>query len=261
MTSLITQLPGTFGDNSMDKLVRDKAIAKGTRLLFDFKSSYSNPNEKGPLALGATFINMVDGAPHAVIGGSSANAFVNHSDTTGGILAPGAGANGHVIMLGNSYSLHATAPSFIATAWIKCPRDAVASSYQTVFSLIGANNQNALFAMDTGADGKSPRVNANSHNNVPVFKAVPGFTLDVVHQIGVAWRPGFVDVILDGHVVSTTTNVNTDLLDLSAFTLNALTARQSTSLYRLFLDNLAVSERTVAQAAAADFSAANGRYS
>lgn len=261
MTSLITHLQNRFSDSAMDKLVRDKAISAGTRLLFDFSNSYSNSNPDGALAFGAKFVNLVDGAPGAVIGGVNAAALVNGRGTSGGIKAPASGANGQSVVLGSSYSLHEASPSFIALAWVKCPSDAVASSYQTVFSLIGTNNQNALFAMDTGPDGKTPRVNANSHNNVPVFKVVPGFTLDVVHQIGVAWRPGFVDVILDGQVVSTTTNVNTDLLDLSAYNLQALTARQSTTLYRVFFEDLSTAKRSAAAAAAADYSSAKGLYS
>ncbi|WP_350574940.1 hypothetical protein [Pseudomonas sp. HY2-MNA-CIBAN-0224] len=261
MTSLITHLQNKFSDSAMDKLVRDKAISAGTRLLFDFSNSYSNPNPDGTIPFGAKFVNLVDGAPGAVIGGANAAALVNGRSTSGGIRAPASGANGQTIVFGNTYSLHEASPSFIALAWVKCPSNAVASSYQTVFSLIGMNNQNALFAMDTGADGKSPRVNANSHNNVPVFKVVPGFTLDVVHQIGVAWRPGFVDVILDGQVVSTTTNVNTDLLDLSAYNLQALTARQSTTLYRVFFEDLSTAKRSAAAAAAADYSSAKGLYS
>ncbi len=262
MTTFIKHLTDTFTDTGMSKLVRDKVIAAGTRLLFDFKDSYCNQNPDGALALGNTFLNMVDGAPSAVIGGSSANAFVNNSDTTGGILAPGAAAVGHIISLGSTYSLHATDPSFIALAWIKCPASAITTANQAIFQLIGANNQNTLFSMDTGANGKSPRVMANNHNNVPsTYRDIVGFTTDAVHQIGVAWRPGFCDVIFNGAIITTFVNVNADLLDLSAFNMTALTTRQSTTMYRLLLEDLTISGRTVAQAAVADFAAATGRFS
>lgn len=260
MTSYITHLTDAFADTGMGKLVRDKAISAGTRLLFDFKDNYCNPNADGAMVLGAPFLNMVDGAPGAVIGGSSANVFTNNSNTTGGITAPGAAAIGHIISLGNTYSLHATSPSFIATAWIKCPAAAIATSFQSIFQLIGASNQNTLFSMDTGGDGKSPRVVANNHSNAPTFQAVTGFTTGVVHQIGVAWRPGFYDVIFDGAIVTTFANVNADILDLSAFSMTALTTRQSTTLYRILLEDITLSGRTVAQAAAADFAAATGRF-
>lgn len=260
MTSYITHLAGAFSDSTMSKLVRDKAITKGTRLLFDFKSSYSNPNADGTMTLGAPFVNVVDGAPGASIGGSATYAFINNRGTTGGIKAPGAAGNGHVIGLGNTYSLHAGSHSFIALAWVKCPSDAVANSYQSIFQLIGASNQNTMFSIDTGADGKSPRVVANNQNNAPIFNAIPGFTAGAVHQIGVSWQPGFVDVILDGVVVLSFANVNMTLLDLSSYNMTALTARQSTTLYRLFLEDLSVSGRSPTAAASADFLSASGRF-
>lgn len=260
MTSLITHLEGEFSDTNMDKLVRDKAISKGTRLLFDFKNSYSNPNPDGPLKFGAVFTNLVDGAPGAVIGGADAAALINERRSTGGIRSPASGANGQLINLGKSYSLHATNPSFIALAWVKCPSNAVANAYQGIFKLQGSSVQNTLFSIDTGFNGRAPRVVANNQNNVPVYEEVPGFTTDAVHQIGVAWRLGFIDVILNGVVVKTITNINQKLLDLSGYDLIAQTARQSTTLHRILLEDLTVAGRTAAQAASADFAAGKGGY-
>ena len=245
----------------MDKLVRDKAISAGTRLLFDFSNSYSNPNADGALKPGASFANLVDGAPGAVIEGSSSIALLNNRTTTGGIKSPGAASAGQSIVFGKSYSLHATSPSLIATAWVKCPSDAVAVAYQGIFQLIGTNNQSSLFAFDTGASGKSLRVNANNQNNTPSYRDIPGFTVDVVHQVGASWRPGFVDVIFDGKVIFTFGNANPLLLDLSAYNMTALTGRQSTTLYRLFFEDLSLSRRSASEAAAADFASAKGLYS
>lgn len=261
MTSLITHLQSKFSDSAMDKLVRDKAVSAGTRLLFDFSNSYSNPNPDGALPYGAAFVNLVDGAPGAVIGGANGAALVNGRGTSGGIKSPAAGANGQSIVLGNSYSLHEASPSFIALAWVKCPSDAVANSYQGIFQLLGGGVQNSLFSIDTGANGKTPRVVANNQNNVPVYRDVPGFTPDVVHQVGVSWRPGFVDVILDGAVVLSFPNANAGLLNLSAYNLAALTARQSTTLYRIFFEDLSTAQRSAAAAAAADYSSASNLYS
>lgn len=261
MASLITHLQNKFSDSTMDKLVRDRAVSSGTRLLFDFSNSYSNPNPDGALKFGSGFANLVDGAPGAVIGGADAAPLINERGSTGGIRSPASGANGQLINLGRSYSLHATNPSFIALAWVKCPSNAVANAYQGIFKLQGSSVQNTLFSIDTGFNGRAPRVVANNQNNVPVYEDVPGFTPDAVHQIGVAWRLGFVDVILNGVVVKTITNINQKLLDLSGYDLIAQTARQSTTLHRILLEDLTVARRSVAAAAAADYASAKGRFS
>ena len=261
MTSFITQLPSAFTDTSLLKLVRDPAIALGTRLLFDFKNGYCNPNPIGNLADAATFVNLVDGAPGATLI-AGAQKLINDAATTGGIRAPGVDASGQAISLGITYNLYPTNHSFIALAWVKCPSVALNKAYQTIFSYgVTGSSQSGLFFIDSGADGKSPRVVANNQANVPVYNSVPGFTVDVVHQVGVAWRPGFFDVILDGVVVASFANVNVSLLDMSTSNMSALSNRQSATLYRLLLEDLIVSGRSASQAAAADFSAATGRFS
>ena len=102
---------------------------------------------------------------------------------------------------------------------------------------------------------------AKNQNNTPSYRDIPGFTIDVVHRIGVSWRPGFVDVIYDGKVVLTFGNANSLILDLSTYNMTALTGRQSTTLYRLFFEDLSLSRRSASEAAAADYASAKGLYS
>lgn len=259
MVSLVTHLIGQFTDTSISPLVSDKAVSRGTRLLFDFSNVYCNPNPVGPLQLGAEFKNLVDGAPTAKISGASTFSLTNNGGARG-ITAPQSSSNGQIIDLGNSYSLHASSHSFVALVWVKIPSTVTAAQYQSLFQLQGSNNQNTMFSIDAGADGKSPRVVANNQNNSPVFTPITGFTTGSVHQIGVAWRPGFVDIILDGAIIATNGNSNPALLDLSAFNTTAMTTRQGTTMYRMLLEDVVLSGRTVAQAVASDYSSAFSKF-
>lgn len=257
--SLITHVNKQLTDTDLPRITRDPAIAAGTLLLFDFKSAFCNPNEDGDLVNGDTLNNLVRGAPGAVIDSGSAK-LISERTTSGGIRAPGSSSLGQMINFGNSYNLHESNHAFIATAWIKIPSNGyTGNTNQRIFGRQGSASNTYMFNMDSGSDNLSPRVVANMQSSTPVHRAIPGFATDEVHQIGVAWTPGTEWMVFDGQLVSSRAHGNATLEDLSEYNIVALFTRQSTTLYRVMLEDVEVSGRTLAQAAAADYAAGSAR--
>lgn len=258
--SVIERLNSEFTDAALERMVLDPAIAKGSKFLFDFKNPYCNNLAEGALSSGAELKNLVDGAP-SLFAVNSGSPLVNQRTTTGGLKYPNAASTGMSLEGAAGEYIIPPGHSYVATLWLKSPASPLnASAYAPLSTIAGGSVQNTLFSIDSGeATTNIPRANANNQSNSPVYATYSGVVGGSVRQVAIAWRPGFVERYVDGVLQATSGNANANILDHSAFKLISSGSRTNTTIYRMGLEDVTASGRSIAAAVGADFAAGSAR--
>ncbi|MBB3940682.1 hypothetical protein GGR39_002339 [Novosphingobium fluoreni] len=241
--SIIDRLSTNFTDATLPKLYRDIVLNPGSMYLFDFLSSYSNPNADGNLAPGATFKNMVDGAADAVLIGSSAT--IVNLPGRAGISMPGVGGGAPTtsIELGGAgaFSLHASNHDFLEFAWIKTPSAGFVTGYpQILVNGVFGNEGNDQISITTHSDGKTPRISiANAAGVANTLSGSSGQGLGAPTQVGMARIGSALRLYINGALVSSGSGPAT-LYDTSAQK-TKLGAGYKGTVYRVGKEDLTVS--------------------
>ena len=259
--SLIIKIPGAnFTDATLPKLYRDKIMNAGSKFLFDFLSPYCNANADGNIANGAAFTNLVDGAPGATV--TTAGSAIQSLAGKAGLFLDGvSGVN--QINLGNSYSLHATNPSFLVILWIKIPAVGFeATDYNHILKL-GDSTNDCQFFFDAGLGGVRPRVTVGhgAGSNALTHSVASGFGQGAPLQLALEWSPGTLKGYANGVQFASITGqagLNT-LRDTSASSI-LMSGDFKGTVYRAYQENLTVSGKTGAEQVLADYNANVGRF-
>lgn len=272
--SVIERLSTPFTDASLPRLYRDPILNTGSMFLFDFLDGFSNPNGDGNLAAGASFANLVDGAPGATIVGTTAS-FASLSGRAGLAIpgATGAAGTANYVDLGTSYNLAALNHDFLMILWLKT----VASGFTTGYPQIlvqgpFSNEGNDQVSITMGSDGKTPRGSvANSTGTGASASGASGAGLGAVQQLAMFRAGSTLALSLNNVAVTPQTVIpGTGLYDVSSSgsPSTKIGAAYKGTMYRAYKEDLTVSAAAIgstpaAQAAAqiaADYAANASRF-
>jgi hypothetical protein len=268
--SVIDRLSTNFTDTSLPKLYRDTILNSGSRYLFDFLDSYSNPNADGALSAGAVFKNMVDGAPDGEFVGAAA---IANLAGKAGLSMPGVGSGGSVtsyIDLGVGYDMAALDHDFLDIVWFKTPASGLVTGFPQILVLGAFGGESTLqLSLSGGTDGNTPRFSvANSAGVATTRSAAAGTGGGARAQMAVSRVGNTVTLYVNGAQISTT-SAFTGTLYSAAGQSAKLGAGYKGTIYRVLKEDLTLSGaeagRTPAAQAlaqvAADFAANSARFS
>lgn len=256
---LILRIPGAaFSDHTLPVLNRDALIAPGSKFIYDFADSYCWPSQAAPVGTGAVVKNLVDGA-------SAASVYLANGATlgfSGGGMVFDARADEGIVIPDSAGMLSANNDGFLYGIWLKHGKQSnkasqmlvAGNTYQT-----SAENQYACgFVGDTGAY----RMYVSGKRNGDITGVVEG----QVVQLAVAYLPDgrgghkvrlymngaplFADVATEGPLNVPVSSARTNSIGRSPMGAGGFVQEWCGSVFRNWLEDLSLSQPTVALRAA-----------
>jgi hypothetical protein len=262
MTITVTQkLSSAFTDTSLPKLYRDPILTAGSLFLFDALNSYSNPNADGNIANGATFANLIDGAP-----GATANLLGSHfQNLTGkaGIYSDGAGGGSAIGMGASTYDLSASNHEFWAWLWFKLPSTGyTTSNYQSPFFYSTSNANTSQWWFDLGVGGVQPRFSIGEGGTSAMTLTSPtNITPGSIYMLAGHWKAGaLMEMYLNGSLNNSNSSGIPSSLQAGSTAQPSITDNVTGTIYRWGLEDLTVSGASAAAQASAEYNANHTRF-
>lgn len=247
--------PVEFTGGPKNKLLRHRMERTdgSTILLLDFGAPETGGPGNGPLSPGDTFTPLI-GPPAVVVNTNAAKI----SRSGGKLIAPAssAGATIQAVNVGSAGSFNLTSenPDFHAMAVFSLPNDAGGSGVanKSIWTLGGVADN--MFNIDSGTNGRTPRVGVAMSAGAPAHRTITGFALGAVNVVSLTRVGTTAKVWLNGVEVASFT-CGATLTSLSAAQMQLLASHAGQAVWAVLLERVPVN-RTAQQAVADAYAAA-----
>jgi len=232
--------------------------APGAEFLFDFLDPLCNANPDGALGAGVSFANLVaGGAPATIFGGAGISSLTGKSGLS---LTSGNAANG--VHLGATYNHDIDSHEFIRIAWFKIPATGFGTGYKEIFALTPTDSNQAQFWMDSGSNGVTLRAGVGYSAGGGAIVLTDPVPAGSVYQLAMHWRPGNIDLYLNGSFINTAASANDVTLHAPGAAVPTISGAFIGTIYRVYGEDATVSSLTaegISARIAADYANNSGR--